>query len=545
MTESEFKVSLRELALLEINFLNHLDLLPKNFEGLEADSTQIEIFGLASDGVFDEIFHRVSLISPGDPQRTPVAFFEYAVAPLFGSVLLAIGIGDQGTLRSAGLQQVGESDLLVAYNYPKRAILRGSKGNLSLEAFSSRESIAFAMRKQGDPVGYTDAWNLKDELSPIELTRRTNQFNLEIGFWTGLLQESRNKGEIVSVSSSWFEQIVQKTCLQSTRPPEGDTLFRMPFMDVIGLQGQRDEAWCVPACLQMILKFYRYTYDQLVLALALGLGEEESGRRLVRTAEYEVVRLLEKVTREAFRSRMIRSPEWIDIRGELDLEKPVIGLTEGHCRIIVAAAAITANYKSSEGQKEFLMRGFSILDPWPVNAGTKICWESVDTVKYISMFSGELDLLSQEELGVVEIIKGVVRNLIAEQGGQWGLSRDVDVKKIERLETETGEIRWLAAVGEGDKLAGAVLLGSDLKSPVFGRLTRPDGAGAELSFLDRESVRPSILRQASDKERVSEPRLFLREEQLLLWQAKARASNGSERTIAPPDIQAKIENLRD
>src|ERR1043165_4870601 len=105
MSEPEPNEGLRELALLEINFLNYFKLLPNEFEGLEADLTQMEVFGLANGGSFDEVFHRVPLVNPEDGSQVPVAFFEYAVDPIFGGVLLAVGRGDQGTVRSAGLQQ--------------------------------------------------------------------------------------------------------------------------------------------------------------------------------------------------------------------------------------------------------------------------------------------------------------------------------------------------------------------------------------------------------------------------------------------------------
>lgn len=94
---------------------------------------------------------------------------------------------------------------------------------------------------------------------------------------------------------------------------------------------QETDAWALAACVQVLLDFYRYRYDQERLASELGLGTEDSP---VRGSWREVALAVETLTGKALSAELSTAPAFAEYRTEVREERPSISIVPGHARVV-------------------------------------------------------------------------------------------------------------------------------------------------------------------------------------------------------------------
>ena len=100
------------------------------------------------------------------------------------------------------------------------------------------------------------------------------------------------------------------------------------------LRGQQTNVWCVAASCEMLLNFYRYTYDQVRLARELGLGTLSNPNGLPYARVGDVVTVLDNLTSNALDAAMHTNPGFNVFRDEIRANRPLISFVPGHSRTV-------------------------------------------------------------------------------------------------------------------------------------------------------------------------------------------------------------------
>jgi hypothetical protein len=100
------------------------------------------------------------------------------------------------------------------------------------------------------------------------------------------------------------------------------------------LRGQQTGVWCVAASVEMLLNFYRWTYDQPRIASELNLGTCTAPNGLPYGEESKVVTTLETLSANSLDADMTASPNWALHRDEIRQHRPLISFIPGHSRTV-------------------------------------------------------------------------------------------------------------------------------------------------------------------------------------------------------------------
>jgi hypothetical protein len=337
------------------------------------------------------LFHRVS-IARG---KAVSGFVDIACEEALGEPLLAVSMGvawsekqllEEGrAMANKGRRRLRyDSVRFVAYSYPKVALQFLSDGRevLMLELFTWAEVPPQAPRdrKPLEPSNF-ERWSLLDEL-PADIRRsRMRNFTRRIGYWDAPALR-RIDPRLVSKELLRRRDFVIR--LNDTReihysPRDGD---HHPCYE---LRGQQTNVWCVGASAEMVLNFYRYSYDQIRLAQELGLGTLANPNGLPYARVGDVVTVLENLTSDALDVTMHTNPNWSVFRDEIRANRPLISFVPGHSRTVVG---YTQNRIIVVNQISF--QGLLVYDPWPPNAGVITRWENFATQIYQYAYSSVL-----------------------------------------------------------------------------------------------------------------------------------------------------------
>jgi hypothetical protein len=158
------------------------------------------------------------------------------------------------------------------------------------------------------------------------------------------------------------------------------------------LRGQQTPVWCVAASVEMILNFYRWRYNQPVIAEDLDLGTCDYPNGLPYGQEIKVVNTLEKFSSNTLDAAMIATPSWTVFRDEIRADRPLISFVPGHSRAI---AGYTESLISLVWELPY--RGLLVYDPWPPTdcdhpeaGGVITRWENFRTTTHRFAFTAEL-----------------------------------------------------------------------------------------------------------------------------------------------------------
>jgi hypothetical protein len=378
---------LLRVAGLELNGLRVTGGLGDEYEKLTIPRQGTPIYDLNGE----ILFYRLSL----KRGRTNFGYADIAVHEALGEPLLATSTGvawdekallETGTAAARKQQRSLKFDdvRFVAYSFPKTALqfLREGKEVLMLELFTWAEVPREGSkdRKPLEPSNF-ERWSLLEEL-PLDYRRqRARTYKARLDLWNRLARRKLNL-TVISKDALLVKDLVIK--LFDTRElhySSRDTDHHICYE----LRGQQTNVWCVGASSEMLLNFYRYSYDQVRLAQELGLGTLANPNGLPYSRVGDVVTVLENLTSNALDATMFVNPAFNIFRDEIRANRPLISFIPGHSRTV---AGYTESLFILLSQIPY--RGLLVYDPWPPNMGVITRWENVATQIYQYAYSAVL-----------------------------------------------------------------------------------------------------------------------------------------------------------
>lgn len=382
---------LMRIAGFELNALNLTKVLPVSLEGARLEDAGTIIHDL--DG--EPLFRRIPLLR----QRIVVGHADVAVRDLFPEPLLAIHFGsgwsESSLLRRAIVALRRQSPDLrfdetrfVAYSYPKLAIqfLQQKREVAMLELYSWLQ----VPPEQTDGKGEygLQRRSLSRDLGEDMRRSHAKDFAKRAAHWdSGEFRAIEPR--VIAVNT--LAKLDIKIKLTDTRE-----IHYAPRADdhhiCYELRGQQTGVWCVAASVEMLLNFYRWTYDQPRIASELDLGSCSDPNGLPYGDEAKVVATLEKLSANSLDAEMTASPDWALHRDEIRQHRPLISFIPGHSRTV---AGTTETLIHLAGELPY--RGLLIYDPWPPTdcdhpeaGGTITSWENFRTQTYRYAFRAHL-----------------------------------------------------------------------------------------------------------------------------------------------------------
>jgi hypothetical protein len=384
----------QRVAGLELNALRLAGTLGEEFEKVRVPASGTPIYDI--NGTL--LFNRLAL----GRGRTAVAYADVAVEPSLGEPLLGVSSGftwDEKALLGEAEQAAKkgrrglryDSVRFVAYSYPKVGVqfLLDGREVLLLELVTWAEVPPAAPERRSEPrdnersvgpfPGNFDRWSVIDE-TPVEVRRaRARAFNRRVETWNEAAF-GRVDASLIAVEAFRATDLVVK--LIDTRELHYSSDLNDHHI-CYELRGQQTNVWCVAASCEMLLNFYRYTYNQVRLAEELDLGTLEDPNGLPYARVGDVVTVLEALTSNALDVTMHVNPAFDIFRSEIRANRPLISFVPGHSRTV---AGYTRNLLSFPVP----FRGLLVYDPWPPNVGVITRWENVATQTYQYAYSAVL-----------------------------------------------------------------------------------------------------------------------------------------------------------
>ncbi|HXO20431.1 MAG TPA: C39 family peptidase [Thermoanaerobaculia bacterium] len=294
-----------------------------------------------------ELFWRFPLLSGREKMR--IGFADITARPELGTVLLSFspdGVWDEKEVVAKASEAARKlrsgidpaTVTFVAYSYPRVAVrFPDPKGDLHVDAFSLASVATGGFGGHGAPL-FSALW------SPLAATpfteRYRNRYMQRLKDLSGIhaMQQARPGREPEPAAKTTYK-----------------TIPHFPYHKVITC------VWCVPACIQMILSYYRYEYDQISLAETLGLGTAEDPRILpCSRREFKVVKSVGKMSNNALDVEMSAcNYQFVfEFPPEIESSRPVVAFTGQHA-VVVIGYSTTPVY----GQDSII--GFHLFDPDP------------------------------------------------------------------------------------------------------------------------------------------------------------------------------------
>lgn|GEM_PF-7133140 len=501
-----------KFVCLELNLLLYIGILPEDvFEGVELDFRPAPVF----DSTSDKISYRQVLLIRG---ANVIATARFAIDPVFGALLLSVGLGDHSKDPGSLNFSVDAAVRLVAYGYPRIAFeITTSEGDKVFEFPEGNKLSAFNKENQ------YFLGSLEGILSESEVERRVERFWRRIQFWKDILKKQSNlAGKELVLRRSLFEGVFLVCGLRCA-----DVRGRVELTQ--GLISQINDVWCVPASVQMIFRFYGYRYESFEVAKLLDQGLQLNPLDLSLGLEHNIVTAFEAGSRRALQGGMNAYPNWEEIEGEIDGGRPMLGLLLGHARVVVGYSMATVG--AVNGGEEIEILGLRVLDPWPVNQGEVVLWENFDGNLYRIMCSAKIARLTTVELGVGELVKLRALRFLK-------LSQDEDLKTMGSVvgvqQLDGSDDGWFAGVALKELVVGFIRLTSDLEGMNYYWLKIPEfnQAGVTIQWLDPLDAEAEAMDLAEPGESLGKPRLALsKSEEMIGWSIEAKKVSGDRRKI--------------
>ncbi len=381
------------VAGLELNALANTGVLADELEGGRITGAGTPVYDL--NGTL--LFYRVPL-SRG---RKVVGYSDVGAHEALGEPLLGVSTGiawnEKAIVKEAtAAARAARPDLrfdevrFVAYSFPKIGLLflLGGREVLLLEWRTWAVVPPTTPQRKPLEPGNFERWSLLDE-SPAKVREaRSATFKARIEAWKAPVVRRIDATLITRVAFD-LPKILRKLVdtreiHYSTRPADHHPCYE--------LRGQQTSVWCVAASVEMLLNFYRYSYDQPRLATELGLGTCEVPNGLPYGQEDKVVTTIEKLSSNTLDATKIATPDWSVYRDEIRANRPMISFIPGHSRTVVG---YTQNLFTLPTEVAF--KGLLIYDPWPPtdcahpeDGGVITQWENWNTQTYRYGFTAAL-----------------------------------------------------------------------------------------------------------------------------------------------------------
>ncbi|MFE9748420.1 hypothetical protein ACFYOT_26235 [Saccharothrix saharensis] len=144
---------------------------------------------------------------------------------------------------------------------------------------------------------------------------------------------------------------------------------------------QETDEWALAACVQVLLDFYRYRYDQERLASELGLGTEEAP---VRGTWRDVAPAVRGLTGEALSVAVSTAPTFTEYLTEVREERPSISFVPGHARLVTGYTRMSSLRLMGAG-----FAGLLVQDP----AEGAARWENYDAMACVGSCTARVNLV--------------------------------------------------------------------------------------------------------------------------------------------------------
>lgn len=375
---------IQRIAGFELNALRVMDVLGEEFENASISSTGTPIYDINGE----ILFYRLPL-SKGDKAQ---GYVDIAANEALGGPLLSTSMGqewDEKSLMQTGTymalkERAGmeyDNVRFVAFSYPKIALqfLLDETEVLMLELYSWMEvpSSPKIERNLLEP-SFFERWSLLDELPKSIKNSRITDFNKRIQ----LLEIPKlEKVNLRIVSKDILSPVIRFQSDTHLHPDihfPPDIILPLKQSREINYSidntthdpcfeqfGQRTSVWCVAASVEMLLRFYRYSYDQVRLAQELGLGTLVSPYPLPYAKAPLVATVIEKLSSNTLDTTMYENQDWWKLfRNEINANRPVISFIPGHSRVV---AGYYQNNFILNRDYPIGFRGLLVYDPWPPN----------------------------------------------------------------------------------------------------------------------------------------------------------------------------------
>lgn len=373
---------IQRIAGFELSALRSADVLGEEYENLPVPRQGTPIYDINGE----TLFYRLPL----KRDRKVGGYVDIAVHEALGEPLLATSMTlpwDEKQLLEDGVAQAKKKRAarydevrFVAYSFPKIALqfLQEGKETLMLELYTWEEvpRRKTTDRKPLEPSNF-ERWSLIEEI-PEELRRTRARYFKERAAVIDTPALRRTDLFTISKKAVFVIKLADTREIHySSRNADHKVCYE--------LRGQQTNVWCVGASCEMLLNFYRYSYNQVRLAKDLGLGTLANPNGLPYARVGDVVTVLENLTSNALDVTMHTNPAWTIFRDEIRANRPLISFVPGHSRTV---AGYTENLFSISGSVPF--RGLLVYDPWPPNVGVITRWENFNTQIYQFAYSSVL-----------------------------------------------------------------------------------------------------------------------------------------------------------
>ena len=377
---------IQRIAGFELNALRAAEVLGEEYEKVRVRSAGTPIHDLNGT----PLFHRLPLA-----RGESVGYVDVAVHEAFGEPLLATAMGiawnekaivEEGK-RAARKGRRGlkyDEIRFVAFSYPKVALQFLLEGRetlmLELGTWADVPRAPKRDRKPLEPSNF-ERWSFLDEL-PQEVRRaRARSFKRRLGLWDEP-RLRRIDARLVALDTLRVRDFAIR--LFDTRELHYSTR-NTDHVPCYELRGQRTNVWCVAASVEMVLNFYRYTYDQVRLATELGLGTLANPNGLPYARVGDVVTVMENLSSNSLDVTMHTNPAFNLFRDEIRANRPLISFIPGHSRTVAGYTRSLIHLVNQIG-----FTGLLVYDPWPPNAGVITRWENFATQTYQYAYSSVL-----------------------------------------------------------------------------------------------------------------------------------------------------------
>jgi hypothetical protein len=384
----------QRLAGLELNALRLAGTLGEEFEKLRVPASGTPVYDINGTLLFNRL--------PLGRGQAPVAYADVAVEPSLGEPLLGVSSGfpwvEKALLAEAeAAAKKGRRGLkydtvrFVAYSYPKVGVqfLLAEREVLLLELVTWAEVPAAGAERRSEPPenaravgpfpGNFERWSVIEETPPEVRRARARAFGRRVETWNDP-QFGRVDTTVIAVDAFTKRLLAVKLIDKRELHYSGNLNDHHICYE---LRGQQTNVWCVAASCQMLLNFYRYTYDQIRLAAELGLGTLDDPDGLPYARVGDVVTVLEALTSNALDVTMHVNPAFDIFRNEIRANRPLISFVPSHSRTV-------AGYTRNILTFPVPFRGLLVYDPWPPNVGVITRWENVATQTYQYAYSAVL-----------------------------------------------------------------------------------------------------------------------------------------------------------
>lgn len=382
---------IRRLAGLELNALLYAESIPRAiFQNTRISKEATPIYDLNGE----LLFYRLPIIAARGPAQ--VGYADIGANPALGEVLLAVAHGqawDAASLLYQGeaiakerFQKQFDQVRFVAYSMPKLAVqfLAQGEEQLMLELYTWEVVPPAQPRSKDEPPANFERWSYLDELPAERRDENRRRFAERAARWQELLTPERLqvlRPELLH--SDRFGEIFTPIPTKRTTRELHYSQRNADHDPCYELRGQITNVWCVAASVQMLLDFYRYTYEQTRLAAELGLGTLSSPNGLPYSQIGQVVTVIEQLTSNALDATINTSPVWNEFVQEIQANRPLISFVPGHSRTI-------AGFTQTELFGWYLFRGLLVYDPWPPTGGVITRWENFGATTYRVTYTARL-----------------------------------------------------------------------------------------------------------------------------------------------------------